>query len=331
VLRGMLKHIKVVPLAAESLGVRSMCTYVETPNVKILLDAGVSLCPNRFGLPPHPKEFEAIDECRKRITRTAEAADIITISHYHFDHHTPSYEDWLTQWTEETETARQIYEGKIVLLKNPRESINYSQRQRGWIFQKTGGSYAKELQIADGKNFSFGDTRVKFSEPVFHGPENSFLGWVLLTTIEFRGEVFMFAPDVQGPISLKTLQMILNERPQLIMLGGPPTYLVGFKTDEEQVQTALGNLKKIVEHVPTTILEHHFLRDENWKDRSADVFYQAYKSEHTLLTAAEFLGRQNSFLESSRKKLFTEDPPSLEFQKWMKISIETRKRHKPPV
>jgi predicted metallo-beta-lactamase superfamily hydrolase len=327
----MLKHIKVVPLAAESLGVRSMCTYVETPNVKMLLDAGVSLCPNRFGLPPHPKEFEAIDKCRKKITRTAEAADIITISHYHFDHHTPSYEDWLTQWTEQTETARQIYEGKIVLLKNPRESINYSQRQRGWIFQKTGGSYAKELQIADGKSFSFGDTRVRFSEPVFHGPENSFLGWVLLTTIEFRGEVFMFAPDVQGPISLKTLQMILNERPQLIMLGGPPTYLVGFKTDGEQVQTALGNLKKIVEHVPTTILEHHFLRDENWKDRSADVFYQAYKSEHTLLTAAEFLGRQNSFLEYSRKKLFTENPPSLEFQKWMKISIETRKRHKPPV
>lgn len=327
----MLKHIKVIPLAAESLGVRSMCTYVETPNVKILLDAGVSVCPNRFGLPPHPKEFEAIDKCRKKITKTAEAADIVTISHYHFDHHTPSYEDWLTQWTEETETARQIYEGKIVLLKNPRESINYSQRQRGWIFQKTGGSYAKELQIADGKNFSFGDTRVRFSEPVFHGPENSFLGWVLLTTIEFGGEVFMFAPDVQGPISLKTLQMILNERPQLIMLGGPPIYLVGFKTDEGQVKTALDNLKKIVEQVPATILEHHFLRDENWKDRSADVFYQAYKSEHTLLTAAEFLGRQNSFLESSRKKLFTENPPSLEFQKWMKISIETRKRHKPQV
>jgi predicted metallo-beta-lactamase superfamily hydrolase len=105
----MLKHIRVVPLAAESVGVRSMCTYVETSSVKILLDAGVSLCPNRFGFPPHPEEFKAISECRKSIARAAEDAEVLTLSHYHFDHHTPSYEDWLTQWTQETETARQIY------------------------------------------------------------------------------------------------------------------------------------------------------------------------------------------------------------------------------
>lgn len=330
-MRCMLRHIRIIPLAAESLGTRSMCTYVETPNVKILLDAGVSLCPNRFGLPPHPREFRAIDECRRKIATAAEDTDVITLSHYHFDHHTPSYEDWLTQWTEETETARHIYEGKTVLMKNPREAVNYSQRQRGWMFQKTGGSYAKKLEIADGKCFNFGKTRIKFSEPVFHGPENSFLGWVLMTTVEYQGEVFMFAPDVQGPISSRTLQLIINEKPQLIILGGPPSYLIGFKTDEKQVQTAMGNLQQIVEHVPTTILEHHFLRDENWKERSADVFYQAYKSEHTVLTAAEFSGLQNNFLEASRKRLFSEKPPSKEFERWMKTSIEAKKHLKPPI
>jgi predicted metallo-beta-lactamase superfamily hydrolase len=327
----MLKQIRVVPLAAESLGVRSMCTHVETSDVKILLDAGVSLCPNRFGLAPHPEEFRAIDECRRKIARAAQDAEIITVSHYHFDHHTPSYEDWLTQWTEEAETARQIYEGKTVLLKNPREMVNYSQRQRAWMFQKTGGSHAKKLQVADGKSFDFGGTRVKFSEPVFHGPENSFLGWVLMTTIECGGEAFTYAPDVQGPLSPRTLQMILNERPRLVMLGGPPSYLIGFKTDEKQVQTALNNLKKIVEQVPVTILEHHFLRDENWKEISVDVFYQAYKSEHTILTAAEFLGSQNRLLEASRKRLFSDNPPSEEFQRWVKMNIEARKRHKPPI
>jgi len=89
----MLKHIHVVPLAAESFGVRSMCTYVETPDVKILLDAGVSLCPYRFGLPPHLLEFKAIEDCRRKIAEAAERAEIVTVSHYHFDHHTPSYED----------------------------------------------------------------------------------------------------------------------------------------------------------------------------------------------------------------------------------------------
>jgi predicted metallo-beta-lactamase superfamily hydrolase len=75
----MLKHIRVVPLAAESLGVRSMCTLVETPDVRILLDAGVSLCPSRFGLPPHPLEYKAIIEARRRIAEAAEMADVVTV------------------------------------------------------------------------------------------------------------------------------------------------------------------------------------------------------------------------------------------------------------
>jgi predicted metallo-beta-lactamase superfamily hydrolase len=75
----MLKHIHVTPLAAESLGVRSMCTYVETRDVRILFDAGVSLCPKRFGLPPHPFEFQAIMRTRARIAEAAAKAEIVTI------------------------------------------------------------------------------------------------------------------------------------------------------------------------------------------------------------------------------------------------------------
>ena len=327
----MLKHIQVVPLAAESLGVRSMCTYVETLDARILLDAGVSLCPKRFSLPPHSKEFRAIIECRERIARTAEKAEVVTISHYHFDHHTPSYEDWLSQWTEETETARRIYGGKIVLVKNPKEQINSSQRRRGWVFQKTGGSYAEKLQVADGATFLFGETKVKFSEPVFHGAEDSFLGWVLMTTIECQQERFMFAPDVQGPISTRTLELIIKEKPQLLMLGGPPTYLSGFKVDEKQIQAGLGNLERIVEHVPTTILEHHLLRDEAWKEKSTNIFYKAHTSEHTVVTAAEFLGQSNNFLEAARRRLYAESPPSKEFEKWKKLADERKGHVKPPI
>jgi predicted metallo-beta-lactamase superfamily hydrolase len=328
----MLKHIRVVPLGAESLGVRSMCTYVETPDLKILLDAGVSLCPNRFGLPPHPKEFKAIEKCRKRIAEAAEKADVVTISHYHFDHHTPSFEDWLCNWTVANETARQIYQGKTVLIKNSKENINYSQRHRGWVFQKTGGKYAEKLEIADGKIFNFGkDTVVKFSEPVFHGSENSALGWVLITTIEFQGERFLFAPDVQGPMSAHTLKIIIKEKPQLIMIGGPPLYLTRFKVDEEKVQVGLENLEKIVEAVPFTMLEHHILRDENWREKAKNVFDKAYNAGHKVLTAAEFLGEENTFLEAVRKRLFVESKPSKDFEKWSRESIETKKRVKPPI
>ena len=113
-----------------------MCTLVETPDVSMLLDAGISLCPYRYNLPPHQVEFQTIQNLRGKIAQAADQAQIITISHYHFDHHTPSFEDWVVNWTEANETARQIYQDKEVLAKNPKEKINASQRQRAWMFQK---------------------------------------------------------------------------------------------------------------------------------------------------------------------------------------------------
>ncbi len=331
-LKIMLKNIRVVPLAAESLGVRSMCTYVETPDVKILLDAGVSLCPNRFRLPPHPEEFKAIALCRRRIAEASEKAEIITISHYHFDHHTPSYEDWLCNWTEATETARQIYEGKTILMKNPKEKINYSQRRRGWMFQKTSGKFAEKIQVADEKTFTFGKlTKVRFSEPVFHGVENSVLGWVLMTTIEYESEKFMFAPDVQGPMCSHTLELVLIEKPQLIMIGGPPLYLSGFRVKEEDIQSGLENLGKIVEAVPSTILEHHILRDKDWREKTRSVLEKASMCGHKVFTAAEFLEGKNLFLEAERKQLFIEKPPSTEFEKWTRKTRVTKRHTKPPI
>jgi predicted metallo-beta-lactamase superfamily hydrolase len=326
----MLEHIKIIPLAAESLGVRSMCTYVETPDVRILLDAGVSLCPRRFGLPPHPLEFKAIIDCRRRIAEFAKKAEIVTISHYHFDHHTPSYEDWLSNWTAETETARQIYADRIVLMKNPREYINPSQRRRAWLFQITAGKASRELKVADGEVFFFGKTEVKFSGPVCHGSDGGCLGWVVMTTINCQREKFLFAPDVQGPISTHTLGLIIKENPQVIMLGGPPLYLAGFRVDEKEIQTGLEHLGKVVEHVPSIILEHHVLRDENWKEKLTDAFYGAYKLDHTLQTAAEFLGIENNFLEAKRKVLYSKKPPLKDFRKWMKTTDEVKRRRKPP-
>ena len=327
----MLKGIRIIPLAAESLGVRSMCTYVETPDVKILLDAGVSLCPKRFGLPPHPLEFKAITKARKRIADAAEKAEIVTISHYHFDHHTPYFEDWLCNWTAQNETASQIYEGKTVLMKNPKEKINFSQRRRSWIFQKTCGKFVEKLETADGKSFSFGETKVKFSEPVFHGPENSALGWVLMTTIEHEGEKFMFAPDVQGPMYEHTLELILDEKPKLLIIGGPPLYLERFKVETEQIRVGMTHLEKLAEKVPIIILEHHILRDENWFEKCRAIFGKASSKGHKVLTAAEYLDVKNMFLEARRKKLFETSPPSREFENWMRKNIKERKLLKPPL
>jgi predicted metallo-beta-lactamase superfamily hydrolase len=307
-----------------------MCTYIETTDTKILLDAGASLAPKRWGYPPHPREYQALAECRKKITRTAEKANITTISHYHFDHHTPSYTDWFTNWSS-PETAKKIYKGKLVLAKSYRSMVNASQRRRGWMFKKTGGKHAKRIESADGKTFQFGETKLKFSDPVFHGPENTQLGWLLMVTIESADEKVMFASDVQGPIHTPTLNQILAEKPQLVMIGGPPTYLAGFRVKDEHIETGMQNLKTLVENVPTTILEHHTLRDENWRSQTQPIFDTATQVGHKVLTAAEFSGTKNNLLEFRRRQLFETEPPSSDFIKWLKMPLQKRKLQKPPI
>jgi len=328
--RVVLRKIRVIPLAAESLGVRSMCAYVETPDVRILLDPGASLAPNRFGLPPHPREYRAMEECRRRISEAACKAEVVTISHYHFDHHTPSYQDWCYHWSSE-ERAQEIYGGKCVLAKSYRSMINFNQRRRGWIFSKTGGSYAERLEFADGKTFRFGGTTLTFSKPVYHGSEGTPLGWVLMVTIEHDGERVLFAPDVQGPMCESTLQLMLDAKPHLAIVGGPPLYLSGFRVQESHIQMGMRNLQKLVRRIPIVILEHHILRDQGWRAISQPVLQEASKAGHTVLTAAEFRRMENHLLEARRKQLYQLEPPTPEFKRWMKLPPQRRKLIRPPI
>jgi len=325
-----LREILVTPVASESLGVRSMCTYVETPDVKILLDAGVSLGPNRFGLPPHPREYRALKDRREEIIRFAEKSNVVTVSHYHFDHHTPSFTDWVYNWCS-AEIAEKTYRGKTVLAKSYREYANFSQRRRGWLFAKTSGGYAERLEVADNRTFMFGDTSISFSKPVFHGPEGSDLGWVIISVIRHKGECVLFAPDVQGPISQETLSIILNEKPQVAIIGGPPMYLAEFRLSHEDISLAIENLKIIAKHIPVVILDHHLLRDENWSYAVKPVIESAASVGHKVLTSAEFMGKENYLLEAFRRRLYADEPPSSDFMRWLKKPLAERKTTPPPI
>ncbi len=325
----MLKRVEVTLLAAESLGVRSMCTFVETPDVRVLLDAGVSLAPSRWGLPPHPREYDALAECRGKISRAAEESEVVTLSHYHFDHHTPSFTDWFCNWSS-PDVARKIYSGKVVLAKSYRSKVNPSQRRRGWIFRKTAGKHVKHLEVADGRSFEFGDTMLSFSEPVFHGVKDTFLGWVLMTTLDYDGERVLFASDVQGPMYAPTMETILGKAPDLLIIGGPPLYLAGFKVDEAHIQQGMKNLERLVKNVPTTILEHHILRDKEWRAACRRIFDAASRAGHSVATAAGYLGKENTLLECRRQDLFEEEPPASNFRRWLNLPHSERRLNRPP-
>ena len=221
------KNIEIHPLAYESLGVRSMSTFIQTPDVSLLIDPGVALGPRKPVI-PHPKEYIARSESRRKILNAASKSDVLFISHYHHDHYTPYYVD--TVWLGSTpEIADSIYHDKIILAKDPRNSINFTQRRRGWLFQKSVEKHVKNLKTVDNKTIEYGDTKLQFSLPVFHGEQESGLGWVLMLSIATRDEKVVFAPDVQEPISDQTFRTIIDQEPDLQVLGGPPSYLKGFR------------------------------------------------------------------------------------------------------
>jgi uncharacterized protein len=324
-----LAGITVTPLAFESLGVRSMCTLVRTRDVTVLLDAGVALGP-RFRLMPHPREYKALNEARGRITEAAAKAKIVTISHYHNDHHTPNFIDpvWLGS---SPELSEKIYRGKVVLAKDFRRKINTAQRRRGWMFNQAAEKWAEKLEPADGQTFQFGKTTVRFPPPVPHGEDESGLGWVLLCIVEKSGERIVFAPDVQGPIAPETVELILKEKPDVLIMGGPPTYLQGYRIGEEVFRKALLNMEKIVSEIETVVIDHHLLRDEGWHKFLEPVRDSAKKAEHELLTAADLLGKEPRPLECRRKDLYEEETPGADFLKWAKLPKDELNETAPPL
>jgi predicted metallo-beta-lactamase superfamily hydrolase len=322
-------HIHFTPLAFESLGVRSMCTYVETPDVKILIDPGVALGP-RFRLLPHPEEYDALKHSRQRISKCARMADVLTVSHYHHDHFTPNFTD--TTWLASNEReARQLYHAKTMLVKDARSSTNVSQRRRGWIFQSFCRKIEAKTIVADGRSFEYGDTKVSFSVPLPHGDDSTELGSVLATVIESHSEKLVHASDIQGPISERALQFIIGERPSAIIVGGPPTYLAGVKASQDSISRGMSNLAIIAKRVPLVVVDHHLLRAQDSLQALSVISTEVKPLGGCIMTAAEYMGERPRLLEANRRMLYQEKPPSRQFIKWTKMNREKQRLVRPPL
>jgi predicted metallo-beta-lactamase superfamily hydrolase len=255
---------------------------------------------------------------------------VIVVSHYHNDHHTPNYTEtvWLGSSAEESE---EIYRDKVVLVKDIRNAINFNQRRRGWMFQRFVKRIGSKCEVADGKTFEYGATKVKISQPVPHGEEKTELGWVLMSAIECQEDKVLHASDVQGPMSKVTTRLILKEKPDILILGGPPLYLEGVRVEKASLRKGIENASAIARKVPKLIFEHHVLRSENWKDEAKLVFEAGAETGHEVMTAAEYLGEPLRLLESRREHLYKEEPPSEEFMKWTELHREKRRQQPPPV
>lgn len=214
-MRRELQSLRVIPLAFDSLGVRSMATYVETDDLRILIDPAVALGPKRYGLPPHPLEIKRMHETWDDVLKHAAISDVLIVTHYHYDHHNPDEPN--------------IYKDKIVYLKDPLRNINRSQSGRASYFLGKLESLTGKREVADGNEFHHGSTTIKFSPAVYHGT-GSKLGYVVETSISCGGEKIVHTSDVEGPSIVDQAAFVIQENPDLLILDGPMTYLLGYRS-----------------------------------------------------------------------------------------------------
>ena len=347
--------LRFIPVWFDSMGSKSSSTYIETKDVRIFIDPGLSALQPGFPIPESWKSSYNMMGYRA-IQSLASKADIIIVTHYHYDHFEDPYSPYLD--------ARKIYGDKLILIKDPNIYINRSQHERARIFlehmigffldkpledfltepkktdfddplewipialNKDFGDYNRRrkeilasgkkrflslcdmwsksmwikeineqslhIEFADGREYTIGSTRIRFTEPMFHGIEFDRLGWVIGVVIETKGRKFLYTSDVQGPFIEDYAEWVIRENPDIVIIDGPPTYQFGYMMTRTNLRRAIENIKNILRHTDSELIiwDHHLLRDIYWRERVGEALEEAKKLGRQLITSAEFYGKK---------------------------------------
>jgi predicted metallo-beta-lactamase superfamily hydrolase len=270
-----------------------MATFVETKDCSIFIDPSVRLAPKRYGRPPHRLEKERKREHWKEIKEYVKKSKVLIVTHYHFDHHNPD--------------APSIYRGKTVLLKDNQENINRNQKLRAKRFIRKLGDYPKEILFADGKTFEFGNTLIEFSKAVPHGPSLR-MGWVVEVAVTSGNRTFVHTSDIQGASEKSQLSFILKSNPYTILMDGPFSILM-MADEARALKSSERNIIKILKktNMKDFLIDHHFVREEKYRERIPKIFEVAKEEKVNLGTSAGYLGKEDDLLEAKRKMLYKED------------------------
>ena len=337
------------PLWFDSMGAKSTCTQVKTPDVNIVLDPGVAIMHPSFPATDMQKQ-QWLKAAEEKIKKSCKKADVVTISHYHYDHYSPK--------------DISIYEDKKLFAKNPNYYINNQQRHRAEDFydklykkykiedkdkiydptitekfpdpindlpiakNKDFGDYNKrrkevlakgkkrydklvknwilynnlpeihskkiKINFPEGKKYTFKDTKISFTKPLFHGIEYATVGWVVGTIIQYKKTKLIHTSDVRGPMIEDYADMIIKEKPQILIMDGPTTYLFGYILNRINLERTINNTLHIIKKIQPEILiwDHHLTREEKFKKRTKKVWDYAKEHKINLKTASEYLGKE---------------------------------------
>lgn len=155
-----------------------------------------------------------------------------------------------------------------------------------------------EVKFADGVEFKLNGVILKFTKPLFHGIEFSRVGWVLGLTIEYGKWKLLYSSDLNGPIVEDYADWIIHEKPDVLFLDGPMTYMFGYTLNRINLGRALDNAMRIVEESGARLIlyDHHLPREPRFKERTKPVWKVAEKEGVRLITVAEYLGLKPAVL-----------------------------------
>lgn len=170
-----------------------------------------------------------------------------------------------------------------------------------WVHQFSAGN--TEVLFADGKTFRVGGTTLRFTRPLFHGIEYDRVGWVIGLVLECGRVKFLYSSDLQGPMLEDYAKWVIEEKPQILIMDGPATYLLGYMLNRTNLRRAVTNVKLILQETSPQVLiyDHHLLRDIRYRERVAEIYQAAEKAHKKVLTAAEWFGKEPLILRLKRE------------------------------
>jgi len=198
--------------------------------------------------------------------------------------------------------------GRTVLAKDPRRMVAGAQARRGLALWKALEGQAT-VESADGWRRRGGAVELAVSPPLPHGVDGTALGHVvgLVVSDVAQRERFVFASDVQGPLSPVAAAWLIQQRPTLLYLSGPPSY-VERDLPAGAVQRGVDNLRRVLDATGCrAIMDHHALRDPGFAAR-----FEPLWSSGRVVTAAAHLGVEATPLEARRRALWSDvrKPPA---------------------
>jgi predicted metallo-beta-lactamase superfamily hydrolase len=270
----------VIPLAADSLGTRSMATLVDTGAARIVIDPGASLAPNRYGLPPNRDEREAYEAAVAKIVGVVCQADAVVVTRYHDDH---------------ANLLPYVLSSTAVYLKAPADPAERRQsRDLLERLERTGRAF----ELVSDTTVNWRDMTLNFSPALPEGES----GPAHIMAVGVRAEDFCFVhgSDAQGPLSQKAMEWLLEQKPDLAYLSGAATYRLGDE-DSPVEATDLGacrtQLSRLQHHTGCqVILDHLLFRDANFRRYYGDLF-----QDGSVCSAAAYLGLPERPLEARRR------------------------------